>query len=564
MKVSHVKLVFSGAVLPFGLVLCDIALAQAPPSAGSIQQQIERELAPRPVQPAPGIRIEQGAPHATATGEQQKIQVRTLSISGAQVYPEAALLELTGFGAPRELTLSELRAMAARITRHYRNNGYFVAQAYLPAQDIKDGALTIAVLEGRYGQISLKNSSTLSDGLANGLLAGLQGGDTVAIAPLERSILLLSDIPGVNVQSTLVPGASVGASDLIVEVAPGPRVAGSIDADNHGSRYTGKNRLGAALYINNPSGYGDLVSLRALTSDAGLHYGRIAYQAQLGRARAGIAYSHMQYRLGQEFDSLQASGTASITSLYGSYPLIRSRRHNLTALINFDNKTFHDRIGATATVADKKAQVAMLSLNGDARDGIGGGGLNAYGATWSAGRIDLQSPGVLATDAASARSNGRYHKLSFHAMRLQSVTDAVSLYAAINGQFASKNLDNSEKIGLGGAAGVRAYPSGEAYGDQGYILNLEARAQLPKFSDAVPGQMQLIGFVDTGSVMQNKNAWTAGQNRRTLSGFGIGFNWIDINNFVVKATLARKLGNAPATSAPDANSRFWLQAVKYF
>ncbi len=558
------KLPFSSTVLPIGLIACGTALAQVPPSAGTIQQQIEREQAPRPVQPAPAIRIEQGARPATAPGEQQKILVRTLRISGAQAYPEATLVALTGFDAARELTLGELRAMAARITSHYRQNGYFVAQAYLPAQDIKDGAVTIAVLEGRYGQVSLNNSSTLADGVANGLLAGLQAGDTVAIAPLERSILLLSDIPGVNVQSTLVPGASVGASDLIVELTPGARVAGSIDVDNHGSRYTGKNRLGGALYINNPSGYGDLVSLRVLTSDAGLHYGRIAYQAQFGRARAGIAYSRMQYRLGQEFDILQASGTASITSLYGSYPLIRSRRHNLTVLINFDHKTFHDRIAATATVADKQAQVAMLSLNGDARDSIGGGGLNAYGATWSAGRIDLQNPAVLATDAASARSNGGYHKLSLHAMRLQSVTETISLYAAINGQFASKNLDNSEKIGLGGAAGVRAYPSGEAYGDQGYILNLEARAQLPKFSDAVPGHMQLIGFVDTGSVMQNKNAWTAGPNRRSLSGFGIGFNWIDNNNFVVKATLARKLGNAAATSAPDADSRFWLQGVKYF
>ena len=62
-------------------------------------------------------------------------------------------------------------------------------------------------------------------------------------------------------------------------------------------------------------------------------------------------------------------------------------------------------------------------------------------------------------------------------MRLQGVTDTLSLYAAFNGQVASKNLDNSEKMGLGGPAGVRAYPTGEAYGDQGYILNLEARAQ---------------------------------------------------------------------------------------
>ena len=41
-------------------------------------------------------------------------------------------------------------------------------------------------------------------------------------------------------------------------------------------------------------------------------------------------------------------------------------------------------------------------------------------------------------------------------------------------------------------------------------------------------------------------------------------NWEDYNNFVVNAYWAHKLGNAVATSAPDSNSRFWIQVVKYF
>ena len=134
--------------------------------------------------------------------------------------------------------------MAAKIADYYHRNGYFVAQAYLPAQDIKDGAVTIAVIEGRYGSVTLRNQSKLSDALANGLLGGLNSGDTIAIAPLENRLLLLSDIPGVNVKSTLAPGAAVGTSDLIVDVTPGRRVTGSVEADNAGNRYTGEYRAG--------------------------------------------------------------------------------------------------------------------------------------------------------------------------------------------------------------------------------------------------------------------------------------------------------------------------------
>ena len=206
----------------------------------------------------------------------------------------------------------------------------------------------------------------------------------------------------------------------------------------------------------------------------------------------------------------------------------------------------------------------MASLYGNHRDSFGGGGLTTYSLTESFGDLDIITPAALAVDAATARTNGHYGKLGFNAARLQSVTEKISLYGAINGQFASKNLDISEKMGLGGMYAVRAYPVGEAYADEGYVATLEARLLLPKFFERMPGQMHLIGFVDTGTVTINKNPWTAGQNHRTLSGAGVGLTWADYNNFVVNAYWAHKLGNEVATSAPDKNGRFWIQVVKYF
>ena len=539
-------------------------MAQQPPSAGSQIQQIPP--APTPQRAAPKVEVQPSAQSAAAASEGVKITVNRLNVTGAQVYSEADLLALTGFKPGSQLTLSELRGMASRIADHYHRNGYFVAQAYLPAQDIKDGAVTIAVIEGRYGNITLNNQSNLSDGLANSLLGGLRSGDLVTSAPLESRLLLLSDLPGVKVKSTLVPGASLGTSDLLVDITPGQRFSGSIDADNAGNRYTGANRIGATLNLNNPTGQGDVASLRVLTSGAGLNYARASYQLQFGKATAGLAYSHLRYELGQEFASTGNNGTAKVASLYGSYPLIRSRNNNLYAALAFDAKTFQDNIplDVTAPVQDKKARVLMASLSGDHRDNLGGGALNAYSITWTTGNIDLQTPAVQSLDATTAQSNGHFNKLGFSVMRLQNVTESVSLYAAINGQFASKNLDASEKMGLGGMYAVRAYPQGESYADEGYVLSLEARAQLPKFSEQMPGQLQLIGFVDTGTVTINKNPWVAGPNRRTLSGAGVGINWSETNNFMVRTYYAFKLGDEVATSAPDRSGRFWIQAVKYF
>jgi len=546
------------------LALTQSAFGQTPPPPGAGGQIQQIPPAPVPQRAPPEIRIEPGTGPAPAGIDQNRIAVKSLHVTGQSQYPEAELVALTGFIPGTELTLSDLQGMAARIADYYHRNGYIVAQAYLPPQDVKDGAVTIAVLEGRYGNVTLRNQARLSDSLPNGLLAGLNSGDPITIAPLENRLLLLSDIPGVNVRSTLNPGASPGTSDLIVDVTPGQSVSGEVDADNAGNRYTGEYRIGATVNFNNLTGHGDVASLRAMTSGTGLNYGRASYQTRVGKATVGVAYTALAYRLGEEFASLHAHGTAEIASVYGSYPLIRSRDTNLYAVIDFDAKKFQDKVDLTSTVTDKKAQVVMAGLNGNHRDNIGGGGLSSYGATLSTGNIDIETAAARTADAATAQTNGHFGKLQFNASRLQSVTERISLYGAINGQIASKNLDISEKMELGGMYAVRAYPEGEAFADEGYVATVEARLLLPKFSERVPGQVHLIGFVDTGSVTINKNPWAPGQNHRTLSGAGIGLTWSDYNNFVVNVYYAHKLGNAAAISAPDKAGRFWIQAIKYF
>lgn len=549
--------------IPYALLaISQGALAQQPPTAGSEMLNIPIMQIPQPS--APQIDFRQASPAPAPVVDSTKVVVRSLRVTGAVAYSEDVLLGVTGFRPGSELTLTELRAMAARITDFYRHNGYFVAQAYLPAQDAHNGELTIAVLEGQYGKVVLRNQTNLSDRLAGSLLDGVQSGDVVTTAPLESSLLLLSDLPGVHVKSALVPGERPGTSDLIVDVTPGQRVSGSIDADNGGNRYTGAYRLGATVNLNNPTGHGDVATLRAVTSGSGLHYVRGSYQMQFGKARVGVAYSHLGYELGKEFSSLDAHGTAKVASLYGSYPLIRSRNSNLYAGLGFDAKSFDDRVDSTASVTDKRSQVLTASLYGNHSDSLGWGGQSVYSLAWSTGTIDIRTPSVRTLDALTAQSDGHFNKLGFNLARLQNLSQNFSLYGAIHGQVASKNLDVSEKMELGGMYGVRAYPEGEAYADQGYVLTLEGRMLLSRFSARQSGQLQLIAFVDTGTVTAHRNAWAFGPNRRTLSGAGVGLNWTVANDLVVKAYYAHKLGNSTATSAPDRSGRFWIQAVKYF
>ena len=544
------------------LTLSQGVLAQQIPGAGTQLQQLPPP--PAPEANVADIRIVEAAAPASPGSESVRVLVNDLRVTGARVYTPAELVAIAGFKPGVELSLSDLQAMASRITEHYRRHGYFVARAYLPAQDVTSHVVTIAVSEGQYGKITLRNHSHLADGVASGRLRGLNSGDAITIAPLESRLLLLSDVPGVKVTSTLVPGDSPGTSDLLVDVVPGRLVSGSIDADNAGNPYTGEYRLGATVNLNDPLGRGDLASLRLLTSGSGLKYGRGSYQVPFGRVTAGVAYSKLEYELGKQFKVLGAHGTAEVASVFGTVPLIRSRDSNLYAGLAYDDKTFRDEIDLFDSVIDKKAHVATAILYGNHQDRVGGGGMSTFFASVSAGRLDIQTPDALAADNASARTNGSYNKFWFNATRLQRLTDLVSLRAAFTGQLASKNLDPSEKMVLGGIDGVRAYPQGEGFGDQGYVANLEASLLLARLSERIPGQVHLLGFVDGGHITINKNPWYPGVNERNLSSYGVGMTWDAPGNFAMRTYYARKLGSEDAISAPDKSGRFWIQAVKYF
>jgi hemolysin activation/secretion protein len=548
----------SGAVLWSG----QGALAAPPVGAGGEIQQIPPT--PAPEQSIPEIRIDRSPRARDTTPAGPKVLVQTLHLSGVTLFPQARLLAVTGFTPGSQLDLRDLRRMAEKITDFYNRRGYFVAQAYVPAQDIHDGVVTIAVIEGHYGQVALKNRTNLSDHHAESLLAGLHSGDAVAIAPLERRLLLLSDVPGVRVNATLSPGEAVGTSDLTVALTPGPRFSGSIDGDNAGDPNTGAYRLGGTLFINDPTGHGDLITLRALSSFDGLDYGRIAYQTQIQAATVGVAFSALDYRLHGAFASLHASGTAEIASVFASYPVIRSYDNNLNVLGSVEARFFQDKIGAVSSVVDRDENALLLGIAGDHHDTLGGGGWDQYALGYTFGDLDIRTPSAVLVDQAGPRADGDYGKLSYSVSRLQQVVGPLSLYALIRGQVASKNLDISEKMELGGAYAVRAYPEGEIYGDDGYVATLEARLALPPTPRPIRGRLQLIGFVDTGSATINHSPWLPGPNRETLSGAGVGLNWTAPNNFIARVSYAHSIGDATGLPGPAQSSEVWVQLVKLF
>ncbi len=544
-------------------LLAQTAAAPAVPDAGSILQQLQPPVPmPRPSS-GTGLRIEQQAP-AAPVPPGTAFEVKTLQISGNTVFDTPTLQALVADAQGRKLTLAQLLDVVARVTDFYRSHGYPLARAIIRAQVIRNGAVSVEVLEARYGRIELDNQSPVSGALLQATLASLQGGQLVSQAALDRALLLLSDIPGVRLDATLKPGEAVGSSDLRVDAAPAATVAGSVVADDFGSRYTGRARIGANVDLINPLHHGDVLSASVLDSGPGLAYGRLGYEVLLdgGGTRVGAAYSLLRYQLGGALDALDAQGTAAVASLWARRPLLRSREANVYGQVRIERLLLRDRIDSASVRTDRDLDTVEASLAGDARDAwlLQGDALNSWSVGWTGGKASFRNDAARAADAASAGAQGGFSSWHASLARLQKLGAADGLYLAVAGQWAAANLDSSQKMSAGGPSSVRAYDVGALSGDAG----IQATAELRHEFGSDSGLWQLIAFVDSAALRINASPWAAGPNHARLSGAGAGFNWAGPGQWQVKTSLATSIGPKPALLDGRGSTRAWVEVRKSY
>lgn len=541
---------YSAALLA---LLSGLAMA-APPDAGSLLQDL-RPLPPARPNTSSALPDAPDRPMAQLD-DRIPVAVRGFRILGASAFSDSELQPLLASGVGQSLTLAGIHALAQNITTHYRQAGYPLARAYLPAQEIRDGMVDITILEGRLGRRTVSNHSRLADDRVAAHLDDLREGEAVQGEVLERKLLLLADLPGVDVTSTLKPGASVGTTDLDIRLSEKSPYAGSLELDNYGNRYTGAWRLGGSFTAGNLTGLGDSLALRALHAE-GMNYGRLAWQLPVGTAgtQAGAAWSQMRYRLGKDFAKLDAHGSASIASLYLLHPFLRSRSSNVNGQLQYEHKHLADDVDRAATQTRKRLKQWTLGLSGDRVDGWLGGGQNQASLSYTTGQLDLDAS-TRALDQAGHKTAGRYGKWNLWLSRQQRLADDWSLGGSLRAQWASKNLDSSEKMSLGGPQGVRAYPSGEVGSDDAWQASLDLRYRLI-------GNWQASVFYDTGEGRANHRPLAIdGNNRRRLAGHGLGLSYAEAD-LQLQATLAWRDGAAP-TSGQDRRPRVWIQAVKRF
>ena len=526
---------------------------QFPPPKPKAVQSDRDSVAPKPpaeTKPSPPVEAAKPAelPRASNQGD-VGIELVGFLFVGNQAISSAELGQALASQLGMKSNMAEFDKIAEELTRYYRQKG-LLARADLPQQELSTGVLRINITEAKFGGTVIADPSgamKASDHLVRLIERQQPVGKNINLKALEKAALLAAELPGVKTQISLQPGANGGESVALVQVIPSKTKEMQIDLDNHGSRAVGTSRQSLIFNLNNPGQRGDKITANFLNSK-GVKYGKLLYSLPVGDNgwRLATYGSVMHYQLiTPDFNSLQAEGPSSTLGMALSVPVLQSETQKVGFNIAADWKQYRNDVFGQ-TISNYSGQALSLSLDAAGQDPLSPWQYRSN-AAWVLGYLDLSNSTAahIQGDAATAKTAGHFQRLRLSHFQRYALDERQALVGQFQTQFANKNLDGAEKLYLGGAQGVRAYPANEAGGSMANLLNLEYHHQLSEG----PNKLMLAGFYDWGDVTVNKNSnYTTALNHYQLQGYGL---WMGrsvqsgLGQTELKLTWARRIGHNP-------------------
>ena len=441
-----------------------------------------------------------------------------------------------------------------KVTAYCRSHGYPASAAYVPAQESTDGTVTIKVIPGRYGEVRIENNSRLKEDVISSFLKGLKPGDIIRTSSLETALYSISDLSGTKAIGVLSPGKDFGTSDLAIRVEDGKNSNTVLYAENYGSKSSGQYRFGVQESLYNVGGTGARINVGGLVSNDNLYNVYVNYETLVGHGgtKLGIGYSRMDYTLGDPWRALGANGTANTVSLFGSRPIFHLDDRKLEWRFGYDYRDLKDNMDNFPELNVKKHSHSVhLGMDGYNRFP---GAVVDYDVTLTTGTLGADSEHAR-QQADWAETDGAYTKMEASVTGVQALGHQTDVMLKLSGQTAFNNLDSSEEMYLGGANGVRAYPQGEASGDQGVLGTLELR-----YHTNLPG-LTLSTYFDAGTTRSMHHTTTAApfNSSSTLKGWGIGISYSKPNDWFARFDYARRIGGYDGMSQDaESKDRMWF------
>jgi hemolysin activation/secretion protein len=543
------------------LLTGQLCFAENIPDAGQLLQEQknlqlpETKNAALPAAPVAPVAIE----------GQQTVMVQKFVIQGNSIFSTATLHQLIASYEAKNLSFNELQQAANQISKYYADKGYSYSYAFLPAQNLNQGQVTIQVLEAVLNGVQIQNNTNTQPWLIQSIIEPLEPRQIFSDRQLEEIASRLDLLKGVKSSFAFTAGQAKNETVLKVDLEPTQKYQAYVGADNMGGKYTGEVRGTGGVRLNSLLGLGDQLSIDALSSGQHMNYGKIGYTAQvygLG-TQLGGSYSYLTYELGKELKNLGYKGSAKEASLWIRQSVVQRLREQTTLTLAYTNRQLEDDVMVAESLNHRKMDSLQLGLTHMFLDESWGIGMNQLAATATFGQLHIKNADVKAIDALTRKTDGDYLSILVKGSRLQKITGSNQLYISAEGFYSPDNLDSAEAYYVGGPSFMRGYKSSVFSASQGIASSVEFRQSL--WSDAL-NQLNGTLFFDMAKLKLNAQTWEGSTEKNTASlrSAGAGLTWDNRFAGSFQALAGFALGDTPVQLSQRDDHQFWLNWQKTF
>lgn len=412
-------------------------------------------------QPAPGKTDVKTPAPARIPVAAPSVVIRGVRFEGAAPpAPVAAAAErFLGAAASQET----LEAMTAAMSDAYGRSDIAFHTILVPEQDFPHGIVRVLVAEGWIESVTLTGDTEEHDhALLRAYGEKLTAENPTRRRTFERYRALIAEIPGLEADAALQFGAEPGALRLVMDLDH-KRPTAAFGFTNRTSRLVRDGQLTAEgkAYGFLREGDETRLNLASSVNFRDSHYVSLQHSTPLLREGARLDIGGAWLR--SEPAGGAQRGEAVIVSLGASYPLICSRRRDVTLrlsgdALNSENAAFGSLIATERTRTLRFA--AGYAVKGEKR-------VTTLKATVAKG-VDAMGASVTAP-----LGQPDFFKMSAEATVAQALSPRSLVRVSAAGQWTDDRLPANERFTVGGADFGRAFENGLVSGDRGFAASIE-------------------------------------------------------------------------------------------
>lgn len=565
---NMLKSLVSATVLSSALLFSGNAYAQLEQQTGVADPgRLEKQLTDKRLVPqvGPKVSVKQLSPQNAPEGaENIKFIFGGLQLDGSGTYSEDTLYSIYSDMIGTEISLADLYDIANRMTLHYRNDGYVLTQVVVPPQTIENGIARLQIVEGFIDNVIIQGGDNARGSeikIIEEYASRISTGGALNIADMERQLLLINDLPGLDARSIISPSATTtGAADLLIILDERDPFEAQISIDNYGSRFLGPYQANGLATLNSALGFNERITAQlALAPDAGMElaFGSLSYEQPIGPygTTMSLTGSITETDPGYTLSQFDVEGLSKSISLQATHPIIRSRNNNVFARLLFDWRNVDSKNNVEPTRKDR-IRAIRGGIRADFLDRLLGIAVNTVDLQISKGINVFGASNEGDANMTRAAGDPTFTKGNLEIQRLQRVTKSVNVLLSGRAQLANKALLSSEEFGLGSIGSVRGFDPSEVVGDDGIAGKIEVQWNTPYKAT------QLFGFLDSGTVW-DKDATTSANRRNSLTSTGGGVR-IDLPMDIDAEFIIAKPLNRDIETKGDRDAQYLFSVNKKF